>query len=128
MTIVSCTDFIVLAITCQAVRQVLCNIIQDTIEQLLFATNFQEVYQSPMIANMRIIFLAANWSLAYGCKNKTPVWLKLNREKKFLRACLSLVNHDIKLSQMKVGIQYMIRFYIMIMISISNCVCDLFKN
>lgn len=81
MTIVSCTDFIVLAITCQAVRQVLCNIIQDTVEQLLFATNFQEVYQSPMIANMRIIFLAANWSLAYGCKNKTPVWLKLNREK-----------------------------------------------
>lgn len=52
MTIVSCTDFIVLAITCQAVRQVLCNIIQATIEQLLFATNFQEVYQSPMIANM----------------------------------------------------------------------------
>lgn len=48
MTIVSCTDFIVLAITCQAVRQVLCNIIQATVEQLLFATDFQEVYQSPM--------------------------------------------------------------------------------
>lgn len=41
-----------------------------------------------------------------------------------LQASLPLLNQDVKLSQIKVGVQYMVRFYIMIMKCIStSCLC-----